>query len=165
MSKSKESKIPQAKCYRHGTVVWYPGGKLESHNGNHAIVTALYNDGETVDLTHTVNGVDYQYLGVPHQSRLKDSDKPLSDEALRQRGVWGTLDEDLELWRADQAERIERAEAREKAEQDALNRTKQIRASVIKEASADGANFEQIALKYGVTESEVREWVFATASV
>jgi transposase-like protein len=36
---------------------------------------------------------------------------------------------------------------------------------VIKEASADGANFEQIALKYGVTESEVREWVFATASV
>jgi hypothetical protein len=162
MSKSK-FQPPNALCMEKGIVVWYEGGEVSRESAQQVRVDTVYNDGKTIDITQTVNGVEYRHPAVPHRSRLRDTQNPLSPEALKLRGCWDTLDNHYQLWQAAQVERMERAEAREAAEKDAAERSRKLREAVVKAASEPNANFEQVAVKFGVTEADVRDWSASAA--
>jgi len=163
MSKSK-IQPPHALCMEKGIVVWYEGGEVSRESAQQVRVDTVYNDGKTIDITHVVNGVEYRHPAVPHKSRLEDKANPLSPEALKLRGCWATMEQHYVLWQEAQVERIERAEAREAAEQEAAARAGKVREAVVKAAAEPGADFGQVAMKFGVTEGDVRDWSISAAS-
>ena len=185
MAKSKEEKKPETeeaqsesaldrlkaaqqptpmRCLEHDTVVYYRGGVVNRASSEHAIVERLYDDGETVDLLLAITGGQMPTPGVSHISRLGDTDNPLSEDAIKLRGLWATREEHSQLWQKDQRDRVDRVRRQEAAELAETERKAKLRTLVIEEASKEGANFELIANKYQVHVADIREWLLATVS-
>lgn len=153
--------IPKPKCFELSNVVWYEGGQIARHAGRQVRVDKVHTDGHTIDLTWINNGVEYQHMAVSHTSKLKDSDNPISPEAIRLRGLWATVQEHDKLREREEQDRMDRvrdAELRRKEQED---RQAAIKKKVIVEARKDGADFAQIAENFGVMEADVRDWALA----
>jgi len=150
------------RCLEHDTVVYYRGGVINRAASEHAIVERLYDDGETVDLLLAITGGQMPTPGVSHFSRLSDKENPISEDAVKLRGLWATREEHSRLWQDDQRERVARVRRTEEAELAENERKAKLRAKVVEEAAQPGANFEVIANKYSVNPADVREWVLAT---
>jgi hypothetical protein len=156
---------PQPKpmrCREKEIVVYYRGGVLNRASAEQAIVDRLYDDGETADLLLPITGGLMPTPGVCHFTRREDTENPISEDAVKLRGLWATLDEHTRLWQEDQRERTARARRTEEAELAETNRKAKLREKVVEEAAKPGANFELIANKYSVHAADVREWVLAT---
>lgn len=159
---AKTRKSPQ-RCLEHDAIVFYRGGVINRSCSEHAICEKLYDDGETVDLLLSSIGGQLPQPGVSHVSRLDDTENPIEPQAVQMRGLWATVEEHAELWQKAQVERSSRAKRTEKAEKDERARKEQLRKKVTAEANAPNADFEQIARKYGLHPSDVRDWVLQTA--
>jgi len=161
----KNKSIPKGLCLELSNVVWYDGGGIARHAGRQARVDKLHSDGQTIDLTWTNNGVEYQHISVSHISKLKDAENPIGEAAIRLRGLWATQEEHGKLREREEQERIDRVRDAEMARQESAERAAAIRKQVMVEIQKEGADFAQIAENFGVMESDVREWALSTISV
>jgi|SaaInlV_100m_DNA_2_1039680.scaffolds.fasta_scaffold33005_2 hypothetical protein len=156
--------LPKPRCYELSNVVWYEGGQIERHAGRQVRVDRVYPDGQTIDLTWTNNGVEYQHISVSHTTKLKDTANPISPEAVKLRGLWATVQEHDKLRERQEQERVDRVLDSELQKKELEERQAAIKKKVMVEVQKDGADFAQIAENFGIMESDVRDWALSPAS-
>ncbi|MBT3710365.1 MAG: hypothetical protein HOG19_13045 [Gammaproteobacteria bacterium] len=156
-----KTSIPKPKCFELSNVVWYEGGQIARHTGRQVRVDRVHNDGQTIDLTWTNNGVEYQHISVSHTSKMKDVTNAISPEAIRLRGLWATVQEHDKLRERDEQDRLDRVRDSELRRKELDERQAIIKKKVMVEARKDGADFSQIAENFGVMEADVRDWALA----